>query len=573
MKLRLSLAATLLASISVPALADAGNLPSGPITTRVESTLPDNATNLSRAAFAAISGERWDEAARLVEAMPKGQLKYIATAELYLAANSPRVELGPLLTLLQDAPEIPQAAQLARLAEKRGAQMLPTLPQRKHLSYVPGPEHRRKPDSVSYDSQANAIRSQIIDFIKNDDPSGAQALLDNRIDALSADGRTEMEQRIAWSYYIENQDRSALAMARRAQSGSGSWVVHADWVAGLAAWRLKDCSSAATSFDRVAQRSGSEEMRAAGYYWATRAYTMCGRPDEVQQRMQMAARYDGTLYGLIAAEALGMQTQEASFDMTGNSGIEHQPGIATVIQLADIGEIGLADEMLKHQAQIGPDADHGQLLKLARGLGLPRTQLYLAHNTPRGFTPQPIDRFPVANWQPDRGWRVDPALVFAHALQESRFQDHVVSPAGAQGLMQVMPGTARVIARNKGLPDGANLFRASTNLEYGQSYLEMLRDMGATGGLLPKIAAAYNAGPAPVERWNTEINDGGDPLLYVESIPYYETREYVGVILRNYWMYGRALGSESPTLTEIAQYHWPRFPKADPATVRRFTQR
>src|SRR3546814_20337659 len=92
---------------------------------------------------------------------------------------------------------------------------------------------------------------------------------------------------------------------------------------------------------------------------------------------------------------------------------------------------------------------------------------------------------------PDGGWRVDKALVFAHALQESNFRASVVSPAGARGLMQVLPGTAKMMARQRGgIVDPAQLANPSTNMEYGQRYLERLPDMSATGGLLPKVIDA-----------------------------------------------------------------------------------
>ncbi len=122
-------------------------------------------------------------------------------------------------------------------------------------------------------------------------------------------------------------------------------------------------------------------------------------------------------------------------------------------------------------------------------------------------------RYPMPNWEPTGGWRVPPALVYAHTLQESSFKTDVISSAGARGLMQVRPGTAGDMARARGIGFAASeLDRPSVNLEYGQSYLEKLRDMPATGGLLPKVIAAYNAGPTPVTRWNTEIRDNGDPL-------------------------------------------------------------
>ena len=164
------------------------------------------------------------------------------------------------------------------------------------------------------------------------------------------------------------------------------------------------------------------------------------------------------------------------------------------------------------------------------------------------------------NWSPDGGWRVDRALVFAHALQESNFRANAISPAGARGLMQVMPATAQYIARRKGTTVSGSLSTPSTNMEYGQSYIEQLRDMAQTGGLLPKVIAAYNAGPAPLDRWNLNTAASKDPLLYIESIPYWETRGYVTIVLRNYWMYQQQSGQKTVSRSALVQGQWPRFP-------------
>jgi hypothetical protein len=75
------------------------------------------------------------------------------------------------------------------------------------------------------------------------------------------------------------------------------------------------------------------------------------------------------------------------------------------------------------------------------------------------------------------------------------------------------------------------------------------------------VIAAYNAGPAPVIRWNSEIRDNGDPLLFIESIPYWETRGYVSIILRNYWMYEVQMGRSGGSKTGLAQYLWPKVPE------------
>jgi soluble lytic murein transglycosylase-like protein len=107
------------------------------------------------------------------------------------------------------------------------------------------------------------------------------------------------------------------------------------------------------------------------------------------------------------------------------------------------------------------------------------------------------------------------------------------------------------------------------NVEYGQSYLEMLRDSPHTQGLLPKVIAAYNAGPGSVQKWNAGgLKDNGDVLLFIESIPFRETRHYVEVVLRNYWLYQMKEAAGAPqrasarpqSIAAIANNQWPRFP-------------
>ena len=161
------------------------------------------------------------------------------------------------------------------------------------------------------------------------------------------------------------------------------------------------------------------------------------------------------------------------------------------------------------------------------------------------------------------GWRVDPALAYAHTLQESNFRAEAVSPAKAQGLMQITPITVRQHAPQLGLSASqVDIFDPAVNLAFGQQNLEMLRDSPATGGVLPKIMAAYNAGLTPVTRWNYEVNDQGDPLLYMESIPYWETRSYVAIVMKNYWMYERQAQAASQSRAALAQNAWPGFPGA-----------
>ena len=530
-------------------------------------TVPDILSSKQKQLYtqvvAAIRGQRWAEAKSLLDSADSGPLNDFLRAELLTAPNSPRAEVADIMPILARSPQLPQAEQLGRLAAKRGATDLPTLPMQTRLSWAGSAPRRLGADSVS-DPVAARLAATIPDRIKNDDPAGAETLLNAVADQLTPEARAEWTQKVAWSYYIENDDQNALRLSLACTAGGGPWATQGAWVQGLASWRLHDYRNALASFDRVAKEAPDSETRAAAYYWAARAAIAAGEPASVQPRLRAAAANEETLYGLLAAETLGVETasqrESVRADRSAWRALEDLPNVRIAMALAEIGEDKYAGDALRYQAQIGNPEQHAQLIGMAGALSLPETQLYLAHNTPQGRKLAAQTRYPQPKWQPNGGWKVDPALVFAHTLQESRFQRAVVSPAGAFGLMQVRPGTARDVARWRGDSGTGDLRIPAVNMDFGQSYLQYLSRDGSTGGLLPKVIAAYNAGPAPVARWQTEIRDQGDPLLYMESIPYWETRGYVGIVLRNYWMYEAQQGKPSVSRAALAQGKWPRFP-------------
>jgi len=534
--------------------------------TQVPDLLSSSERDYYSQVFGAIRGQNWAKASELLDRREKGVLHDIARAELFLAANSPRVEMGPLLSLLNAAPDLPHAERLASLATKRGATILPDRPQMVRMANFGGLTRRGKPRSVADGTVPPTLAATIQERIVADDPAGAAAALADQVDFLSPQARTELQQRVAWSYYLENRDQEALDMARAATLGSGEWLGEAHWTAGLAAWRLGNCAAALQGFEGAAANAWNEEQRAAGYYWASRAATRCRRPDLVQANLRAASQYGETLYGVLAAEQLGLadsSVRAPDFSTNDWKLLRDRPNVRCAIALTQIGESTLADQVLRHEAQIAGDSAYDCLLRLARDLSMPQTQMWLAQNGPQGSRPDSFARFPSPRWVPVEGWRVDPALVYAHTLQESNFRSDARSPADARGLMQVRPGTAQDMARARGQSlDASALYQPAVNLEYGQRYLEFLNTRPETQGLLPKIIAAYNAGPLPVSRWNEKVRDNGDPLLFIESIPYWETRAYVGIILRNYWMYEKQAGVNSKSATGLAQGMWPRFPHA-----------
>ena len=288
--------------------------------------------------------------------------------------------------------------------------------------------------------------------------------------------------------------------------------------------------------------------------------------------MRAAAADAETFYGQVARETLGMTLKPverieapSERDMTA---VWRKPNVIRAQRLAALGRTQQAETYLKHEATVGDPRLHGALIEMAKRLQLVGGQYWLATNGPRGASADVDDRYPAPAWRPDNGWRIDPYMAFAHIIQESDFRPHVVSPADAVGLMQVRPGTARDEARRRGqpAPSVADLKRPEVNLDHGQAFIELMRSNGATRDELLRVIASYNAGPVPVQRW-ANINDMNDPLLWMESLSYWETRHYIPAVLRNYFMYHALVGSSAPALRDLAQHRTPRYPVCGTAGV------
>jgi len=509
--------------------------------------------------FTAIRRGRWTEAQAGIATLPRSALTPVARAELYTAKGSPVVSLQQIQALLTEAPDLPQSEQLARMALSRGATFTPQYVPRRQTAWLGNSPSRYKAKPISGEPAASQIRSQLDPLIKADDAVNAELLLMQSAPYLSYEARAEAGQRVAWSYFAVGRDADARRVADTYRQGAtGDWASQAAWVAGLASWRLNDCESASRAFREVASRAVQRELSAAGYYWAARAEQACRRPSSVQPLLKQAATSPESFYGLLARESLGMSKSLPADRHNGLGRIESIPNVQRAEELVKIGQPWLAEQMIKHQAQIGRVQDHQELIELTKKLDLPGAQYWLAHNGQYGATVDPVDRYPVPRWMPRNGWRIDPALVLAHMRQESNFRADAVSPAGAVGLMQVLPVTASHMVRRNGY-DAGSLYDPYANIEYGQSFIEAMRASSATQGQLPKIIAAYNAGPLPVSRWSATLG-GGDPLLWIESIPYWETRYYVPSVLRNLWVYQGIARAETPTLSALAQHRWPAFP-------------
>lgn len=526
--------------------------------------------------FLDIEAGRLARAQDALEAMTPGLLHETARALLIGARGAgklSREDLAEWLRANADLPQAPRVAQIAQKLRSRNAAALPQLPgsrQLRWLSFTP-PMAPRSETGPSDTGAANVLKP----LLAADRNGEAETRWREAESSLSPGARAEWAYRVGWSYYGQNDNMAARRMGLEAAAGMGPWAALGAWTAGLAAWRQGLYDDAAKAFDLMASRlagHGNEDLAAAGAYWASRAHMAAGRPELVADRLEAAARHANSLHGLLARRALGLAPAqdwaEPDFITADWNHLRTFKGARRAAALVEIGQIGLADRELKHLAQTAPQANYSALLRLAARLSLPATQYQLSVRPPVGIEPPLSARFPAPDWEPARGWRVDKGLVFAHALQESNFITTATSRAGAKGIMQLMPGTARQVTaemRQAATAEGAaavvgDLADPAFNIEVGQTYMEALRDSPHTEGLLPKIIAAYNAGPGSVQRWNTSLDDRGDPLLFIASIPFRETRHYVEVVLRNYWMYQLRDGIQPESMDALVQGLWPRFP-------------
>jgi soluble lytic murein transglycosylase-like protein len=156
-------------------------------------------------------------------------------------------------------------------------------------------------------------------------------------------------------------------------------------------------------------------------------------------------------------------------------------------------------------------------------------------------------------------------LIFAFMRQESSFDPLAKSPDGARGLMQLMPRTAAALDRNREFKgrQRAELYDPTLNMSLGQRYLSQLLRSKRVGNDVLRLAAAYNAGPGNLGRWERRMDYGHDPLMFIETLPTLETRLFVERVLTNLWIYRQRFGQATPTLHALASGRWPAYRALD----------
>ena len=260
-------------------------------------------------------------------------------------------------------------------------------------------------------------------------------------------------------------------------------------------------------------------------------------------------------YGFLAADRLGRPyaLERAELDLTRMEleAVARHPAVRRALELRALGEW---PEARREMAWLMQRLNEHELLALAeyaRRIGWARQAI--AATIATGEWDHLDLRFPLAHEGPMRAHasarELQPSWLFAVARQESAFMTDARSSAGALGLMQVLPSTARLTARRFDIPLASNwqLLDEDKNIHIGSTYLRQMYDRYDHNRIL--ASAAYNAGPGRVDRW-VRARDPRPADVWIEAIPYRETRDYVQNVLAYALIYSMQLGQSQPFLDD-----------------------
>jgi len=332
---------------------------------------------------------------------------------------------------------------------------------------------------------------------------------------------------------------------------------------GLKAWQAGDIAAAQPFFVRAANMENiSDDDRAAAAFWSARAALRLQQPEEYLNWLHQASLADGSFYGMLAGRLLGQ-----GFGATGIAATLTEADITAVdatpdghlafalLQVGETSQASIALRALWPSIQNDAGFAHSVMAVAARA-GLVDVAVAVAGQTPAAGNELADARLPLPALHPVGGFTVDPPLVYALTRTESGFDAAAVSPAGARGLMQLMPVTAQFIARNKGIAGAAS--NPSANLALGQGYIHYLGEQPGINENLLAILASYNAGPNAAAEWYNALQVDSDPLLFIETIPNDQTRRFVHQVLADSWIYAEEIGLRPRTLDDIAEGNFPQ---------------
>ncbi len=354
---------------------------------------------------------------------------------------------------------------------------------------------------------------------------------------------------VARQLVIKGQARDAYRVVREHGLEKGQNFAEAESLAGWIALRfLHDAKAALAHFERLYKAVKYPISRARAAYWAGRAADAMGRKAAARKWFQTAARFDATYYGQLAAlrrnpKATPRLAPEPHPDGADIAAFNRLELTRVALMLDALGQDDLLSPFLRRLAENSSDGAHKVLTgRLAVALGRPDLGVRIGRQAYREGTTLFTLAYPIID-MPDGN--PERALLLSVARQESSFAPNARSSAGARGLMQLMPATARAVSR--AIKTRFSRARLTTdpayNIRLGGAYLGAL--IKQYGGSYVLAISGYNAGPGTVNRWIRTLGDPRqddvDVIDWIELIPYSETRNYVQRVLENLQIYRRRI--------------------------------
>jgi soluble lytic murein transglycosylase-like protein len=540
---------------------------------------PTDATHYQQA-FAAAANRNWAVVEQSVASIADRRLAGTLW-QLRLASPDYKPGYEELAAWLRDNGDLPGADDLYRLAVRHrpagvAAPLRPAVPIASAQSTAPdytlpgiatlAALHLEGAYGKDDRPRVTRLANTILTHLRDDAAPTAQQLLASSDSAglLTQGDRAALEVRIAAGLLFNGDDSAALDLAE--QSAARQPAGEANWIGGLAAYRLKKYDAAWRHFVEMYQgvhdQPHSQPWTAsAASFWAARADLARGERHEAVHWLKIAAEDKATFYGMLARRALGREAglnlQTASLTAPQVARLNRIAAGSRALALLQIGETARAEiELQRIEAGTDPDLKEA-LLSLAETAHFARLAEQVGFGVTESLT-RAADgsAYPIPHWKPKSGYSIDPALVYAIMRQESRFDPQAESGSGAIGLMQLMPQTASQLTRREDVEEA--LREPETNLELGQRYVQALLADGEVDNNLMLMAVAYNGGPGNLARWKQGMKTD-DPLLFMETLPAGETRGFIEQVLTNYWIYRLRLGEDTNSLTELAAGKWPHY--------------
>ena len=293
-------------------------------------------------------------------------------------------------------------------------------------------------------------------------------------------------------------------------------------------------------------------------YWLGKTFIKLGDKKSAQEFFTLSANYDYSFYGQLSLERLKANPSRRYLIKkdSGDLKINNKKDLVEVAASLYFAERGvLADYLFGHLAKDLSKPERSKLCNILHDAGFIKGSLTVAKKSTAEGIPLYSELFPTnKDFVFDQG--VDKSLVLSVIRQESEFFRAAKSRTGALGLMQLMPNTAKEVARKLKIKYQKSklILNENYNIRLGSYYLKYLLKRYEGSKVL--TLAAYNAGPANLNKWLSNMGDprkrGVDPLVWIELVPYPETRNYIKRVLEAIWIYDSKISGsiEKPNLAK-----------------------